>query len=200
MSNTTQYQSYWDSTNPILADGDIGTVRETGEQKIGDGTSKWSQLSYSVNMIKSVYDPNNVESDAFDADNISSGTTYVQVTPAEKSTWNGKQDVVKSVYTAFLTQAGTNAPVPTPLKDDLSTAVWAYSAVGIYTLTKAGAFTVDKTVPTKLESYVDNDGNKYTLERTSADVMTLKTYASADITTLANGVLLNQLVNIEVYL
>ena len=106
----------------------------------------------------------------------------------------------KISYTAFLTQVGTAAPVPTVLKDDLAVPVWSYSAVGTYTLTKSGAFVVDKTVPTKLESYIDNDGNKYTLERTSADVMTLKTYAAADITTLANGVLLNQLVNIEVYL
>ena len=119
---------------------------------------------------------------------------------AEKEIWNAKQDVYRKAYTVFLSQSGTNVPTATVLKDDFAVPVWAYSAVGTYTLTKTGAFTVDKTVPTKLESYVDNDGNKYTLERTSADVMTLKTYAAADITTLANGVLLNQLVNIEVYL
>lgn len=113
---------------------------------------------------------------------------------------NFAEAIDRKYYTAFLTQTGTNAPTATVLKDDFAVPVWAYSAVGIYTLTKVGAFTTNKTVPTKIEVYVDNDGNKFTLERTSADVMTLKTYAAVDTTVLANGVLVNQLVNIEVYL
>lgn len=222
MAEIIQPQLYWDSVNPILNSGDIGIVRETGEQKRGDGSNRWSQLSYLVDMPRSIYDPNNVRGDAFNMDNMSGGSTNLLVSAAEKSTWNGKQaakgddelyvsvaekstwnakqNVIKLMYTAFLTQSGTNAPVATVLYDDLSAPVWAYSAVGIYTLTKTGAFTANKTVPTKLEIYVDNDGNKYTLERTSADVMTLKTYAAADNTVLANGVLVDQYVNIEIYL
>ena len=113
---------------------------------------------------------------------------------------NFTEAIDRKYYTVFLSQTGTNAPTATVLKDDLAVPVWAYSAVGTYTLTKTGAFTVNKTVPTKLESYIDNDGNKYTLERTSADIMTLKTYAAVDNTVLANGVLLNQYINIEVYI
>ena len=128
------------------------------------------------------------------------GLEINSVSLAEKEIWNAKQDVYRKAYTVFLSQTGTNAPTATVLKDDLAVPVWAYSAVGTYTLTKTGAFTVNKTVPTKLESYIDNDGNKYTLERTSADIMTLKTYAAVDNTVLANGVLLNQYINIEVYI
>jgi hypothetical protein len=110
-------------------------------------------------------------------------------------------DIVnKKVYTAFITQTGTNAPTEvTVLKDTIGTPVWAYSAVGTYTLTKEGAFVTNKTVPNKAEVYTDVDGNLMSLERTSADVMTLKTYAAADTETLANGVITGQFINIEVY-
>lgn len=109
-------------------------------------------------------------------------------------------NVIKKVYTAFITQTGTDAPVATVLKDDLNSPVWEYSAVGTYTLTKIGAFTLNKTVPTKIDVYTDDDGNYITLERTNVNVMTLKTYAAADTTTLADGVLNGQYVNIEVYI
>ena len=107
----------------------------------------------------------------------------------------------KNVYTAFISQASTNAPTEDiKLHDDLSTPVWSYSAVGTYLLTKASAFTSTKTVPNAVVAYYDNAGNKITLERTSANVMTLKTYAAADTAVLANGVITGQLINIEVYI
>lgn len=104
-------------------------------------------------------------------------------------------------FTGYFSQTGTNAPTANSiLKDSLGTPVWSYSTVGTYLLTKTGAFVANKTVPDKLESYIDNAGNKYTLERTSANVMTLKTYAAADTSVLANGVLSNQFINVEVYI
>ena len=107
----------------------------------------------------------------------------------------------KNVYTAYISQTGTNAPTEDiVLKDDLAVPVWSYSAVGTYLLTKASAFTSTKTVPNAVVAYYDNAGNKITLERTSANVMTLKTYAAADTAVLANGVITGQIVNIEVYI
>jgi hypothetical protein len=106
----------------------------------------------------------------------------------------------RKYYTGFITQTGTNAPTITILDDDISSPVWSYSAVGTFLLTKTGAFTVNKTVPSKIDAGYDASGNLFTLERTSADVMTLKTYAAADTSTLANGVLVNQFINIEIYI
>jgi len=109
--------------------------------------------------------------------------------------------VVKKSYIAYISQTGTNSPTEDiVLKDDLAVPVWSYSAVGTYLLTKASAFTSTKTIPNKAEPFIDNAGNKMTLERTSANVMTLKTYAAADTTVLANGVITAQYINIEVYL
>ena len=49
------------------------------------------------------------------------------------------------VYTALLTQSGTDAPVATILENTLGEIVWIYSGVGIYSGTLLGAFTLDKT-------------------------------------------------------
>lgn len=36
----------WTAANPVLADGEPGFERDTGKQKIGDGTTAWSGLDY----------------------------------------------------------------------------------------------------------------------------------------------------------
>lgn len=50
------------------------------------------------------------------------------------------------IYTGFLTQAGTSAPVVTVLENTLGTIVWARTGTGYYVGTLAGAFTNNKTV------------------------------------------------------
>lgn len=50
------------------------------------------------------------------------------------------------VYTALLTQSGTDDPVPTVLENTLGgTVVWSRNGEGDYVGTLAGAFTVNKT-------------------------------------------------------
>jgi hypothetical protein len=50
------------------------------------------------------------------------------------------------MYTALLSQSGTDAPVATVLMNTLGgTVVWARTGVGVYTATLAGAFTENKT-------------------------------------------------------
>lgn len=101
------------------------------------------------------------------------------------------------VCRGFLTQSGSSAPVFTSIIDTLG-GTWARSSTGTYTLTKAGAFTLNKTVPID-DIYQDQSGNLYKINRTSADVLTLLTYATADTSTLADGVLSSRYINIEVY-
>lgn len=101
----------------------------------------------------------------------------------------------KKEYKVFLSQIGTAAPTAVVLKDTVTGLAWARTDVGTYTLTKVGAFTVDKTVPEK-DIYTDQAGNLLKINRTSADVMTLLTYA-ADI--LADGVLSGQYFQLEIY-
>lgn len=97
----------------------------------------------------------------------------------------------------FLTQSGTANPVFTSIINTLE-GVWARTSVGTYTLTKAGAFVENKTIPND-DVYTDQDGNLFKINRTSVDVMTLLTYDSADTETLSDSVLSNRFINIEVY-
>lgn len=57
------------------------------------------------------------------------------------------------VYTALLTQSGTDAPVATVLENTLGgTVVWTRQSAGIYNATLVGAFTENKT-------YIQNSGD-----------------------------------------
>jgi hypothetical protein len=38
----------WTSTNPVLAQGELGLVTDTGQYKIGDGSTAWNSLTYSA--------------------------------------------------------------------------------------------------------------------------------------------------------
>jgi len=59
--------------------------------------------------------------------------------------WNGPSTY--KVYTALMTQTGTDAPTATVLENTLGgTVVWAYVSQGSYTATLTGAFTLNKTV------------------------------------------------------
>lgn len=115
----------------------------------------------------------------------------------------GKIDYItgsdKKEYIAKLSQVETDAPTAVVIKDTIPSPLLARTAAGTYTVTKAGAFTANKTTPDKLEYMYDVDGNYITIERTSADVITIKTYAAADTSVLADGILTNQLIIIEIY-
>lgn len=60
---------------------------------------------------------------------------------------NGSGARPYKVYTALLTQSGTDAPVATVLENTLGgTVVWSYGGVGDYTATATGLFTSGKTM------------------------------------------------------
>lgn len=40
-------EALWNSNNPVLMKGEIGIATDVNKMKIGDGTSKWSELKYS---------------------------------------------------------------------------------------------------------------------------------------------------------
>jgi len=50
MANRIQYRrdtaANWTSANPVLALGEPAVETDTGKQKIGDGTTAWSALTY----------------------------------------------------------------------------------------------------------------------------------------------------------
>lgn len=79
-----------------------------------------------------------------------SGPTYYRSTGTTSADWTqigGSSPVSYKVYSALLTQSGTDAPVAVIQENTLGVVpVWAYADVGYYTLTFAGAFPNDKTL------------------------------------------------------
>ena len=104
---------------------------------------------------------------------------------------DGKYD-----YKAYLTQVSTAAPTDDIIKDTID-GVWTRSGAGTYLYTKAGKFLTLKSTPNNLVQMYDPDDNLITAERLNDNAMQVKTYAAADTTTLADGVLSGHLIHFE---
>lgn len=86
------------------------------------------------------------------------------------------------VYTALLTQSGTNAPVATVLQNTLGgTVVWTRDDIGQYTATLSGAFTSGKTFFATVPQSVEGPMNfAFLLLRNDANSITLSGNVGAD--------------------
>jgi hypothetical protein len=108
------------------------------------------------------------------------------------------------VYSALLSQTGTNAPTAIVLANTLGgTPTFTRSSAGVYTLTLSTAFTVNKTF---LSGTVESGGgvsaNFVMLTRANANEIIIKTVsadASFPVQDLADGLLNNSSVEIRVY-
>ena len=99
------------------------------------------------------------------------------------------------VYTALLTQTGTNAPVATVLEDTLGgTVVFSYDAVGSYTATLTGAFVLNKTW-VSITSAASADVT-VTAGRSSDNTVNIKSFLSG---TLTNSIMSPASFEIRVY-
>ena len=95
---------------------------------------------------------------------------------------------------SILVSVGISAPAVTLLTNGLSGAiVWTYSAVGTYIGTLSGAFTENKTV---FQYPPLGDDKAVTVEWTSANVITVKTYETG---ALKDGLLVKFPLTIKVY-
>ena len=60
----------WTSTNPVLADGEMGLETDTNKIKMGDGSLAWNSLSYNIKQIDNVLMNGNTISSANTNGNI----------------------------------------------------------------------------------------------------------------------------------
>lgn len=99
------------------------------------------------------------------------------------------------VYTAMLTQTGTDAPVATVLENTLGgTVVWSYSGVGVYAATLSGAFTENKTFVI-VGTFGDTSGIIVAYRNSDNQVRV----QSAENDTDADGLLYETAIEIRVY-
>jgi hypothetical protein len=103
------------------------------------------------------------------------------------------------VYTALLTQSGTDAPVATVLENTLGNIVWSYEDLGTYKGTLTGAFIENKTyyyLNTASETGNMLDGLSGILLLNSNEISVISISSGID---LINGVLINTPIEIRVY-
>lgn len=83
----------WSSVDPVLATGEFGYATDTGELKVGDGTTAWTSLSFEVSNYKS-YTPTVAQGATT---NITKTVTYSKYTKNSNCV----------TYTASLNMTGT---------------------------------------------------------------------------------------------
>ena len=101
----------------------------------------------------------------------------------------------KAIYSANLTQTGTNAPTADVFENTLGgTVTFGYTSPGVYTASLTGAFTADKTF------ILVNTGHKngfIRCWRVDADTIRIESYNNAFV--IGNGILEDTSIRIEVY-
>ena len=99
------------------------------------------------------------------------------------------------VYTALLTQSGTNAPVATVLENTLGNIVWSRRFLGTYEGSLIRAFTENKTTI----QIIANTGQGYTTNSGVANKDVVMISTSNELDRTADNVLENTLIEIRVY-
>lgn len=106
------------------------------------------------------------------------------------------------VYTALLTQVGTNNPTAKVLQNTLGgEIVWTYTNVGDYVGTLIGAFAQDKTVTIPLiEKYQTNDlGGEVNIRVGTDTINTVKIKTTDNVFVDTDGILVDSPIEIRVY-
>lgn len=118
-------------------DGDSGQVLSTD----GAGITSWASVVTALGFT-----PENVANKDTDGSLASDSDTKYPSQKAVK-TYVDANSRPYLVYTALLSQSGTDAPVATVLENTLGgTVVWTRSGIGNYVGTLAGVFTINKTI------------------------------------------------------
>lgn len=118
----------WTSANPTLAAGEIGAETDTGKFKIGDGTTAWTSLGYSLSPA------------AYSAINVQSGTSYTFAM------------VDQTRLTSFTNSSSTAVTIPlnSTVSFDVGTRLDVIqSGTGQVTLSGAGGVTVNTSTTLK---------------------------------------------------
>ena len=73
------------------------------------------------------------------------GCNITSTTKGEKGDASPEATLGYKVYTAFLNQTGTDAPVATVLQNTIGAITFAYDSVGSYSIISSALFTANKT-------------------------------------------------------
>lgn len=104
------------------------------------------------------------------------------------------------VYTAFLTQSGTNAPVAVVLQNTIGDISFEYIDIGAYAISSNNLFTEDKTIVLQDQQINRNDNDiDYCIRIVYDDVNSIIINTAFLDTSEINDALLNTPIEIRVY-
>jgi hypothetical protein len=181
----------WSINNPVLFQGEAGYETDAGYLKIGNGITPWNDLPY----FQGTAGPQGPTGPIGPIDPVGpTGATGLSFTPTYK------------VYTALLSQSGTNPPVATVLENTLGVSItWAYGSLGNYNTNyitgdtnKVAIFCSQGSSPVSYSilSYANSSG-----PTVAFNIQTLANYTGAFIGAIGpnNGLLSNAFVEIRIY-
>jgi hypothetical protein len=96
-----------------------------------------------------------------------------------------------TVYRAYITQSGSAAPVATVLPGNTLTGTWTCTSTGTYVFTSTGAFAGVKVAV--MTSIPQGASTRIVFNSNTDNTVTILTY---DTTTLTNGLMTNQYIEI----
>jgi len=104
------------------------------------------------------------------------------------------------VYTALLTQSGTDAPTAIVLENTIGNIVWTRQAAGDYIATLSNAFVLNKTICLAYANQIDSQGVPYLyyFERINISSLSLQT-GNSNTTSNEDGLIINIPFEIRVY-
>jgi hypothetical protein len=138
--------SNWTAANPVLALGEFGLERNTGQFKIGNGTSTWNALPYG-GIVGPTGAAGADGADGADGAYGADGDTGPQGPPGELSNLNATSPIVYDAETSTLTFDGSDYATVEDLEDyatteyvdNISTGILAKPAVRAATTTNLSA-------------------------------------------------------------
>ena len=174
----------------LTVSGDYVTVTVNGsiQEEVNKTTDAIEYNKYSDGKVSlsigrrsfEMVDPTDFE---IDGDAVTDAADFVTKLTAVFSSGGGGSSYL--VYTALLTQSGTDAPVATVLENTLGgTVVWTRDSAGFYNGTLNGAFTANKTILLVGGGIASIGSELNTVSFIWADVDTVTVYSVyADIST-----------------
>ena len=96
-----------------------------------------------------------------------------------------------TIYRAYITQSGSSAPVATVVPGNTLTGTWTYTSTGTYVFTSTGAFAGVKVAV--MTSVPQGASTRIVFNSNTDNAVTILTY---DTTTLTNGLMTNQYIEI----
>lgn len=161
---------------------------QNGNVLIGTTTDNGNKLQVNGNISATNYSGGASLSGTPTAPTATAGTNTTQIATTAFVQANSRP---YKVYTAFLTQSGTSAPVANVFENTLGgTIVWTRDSTGIYSGTLANAFTVNKTACfiTNGSSYSGTPGSPPGIAATSTlNIVKVSTISSSGMADSATG-------------